>query len=307
MQKLQVFLESAMREIAPLAKEGRLASYIPALAKANPESFGVCVLGLDGSAASCGDYQEKFTIQSISKVFSLLCCLLDSPRERVLERISMEPSPGLFNSIAELETHATHKPLNPMINAGALVALEFVAGNTADEKFNRIRDLARLLSENPELDYSEDVFLSEEKTGDRNRSLAYYMKSTGLIQSKVDFLLEVYFRICALEMTCEDLAKTALNLARGGLSKTGEVLLPKEIVQTTRTVMAMCGMYNESGRYAVEIGIPSKSGVGGGILAVAPNKMGIGIYSPPLNENGTSVCGSALMKALSQELSLSVF
>ena len=306
-QSMQTWLETTMTELSPLASTGKLASYIPALENANPKSFGACILGLDGSAAKFGDYTEKFTIQSISKVLTFLCCLLDSPRERVFERISVEPSPSSFNAIAELETHATRKPLNPMINAGAIVATEFVAGDTADEKFKRIRAMARLLSANADVDCNEAVYQSERETGDRNRSLAYYMKSTEVIHSDVDSLLSVYFRACALEMTCKDLANIAMVLARDGLSETGETLLPKEITQMARTVMAMCGMYNESGRYAVEVGVPSKSGVSGGILAVVPNKIGIGVYSPQVNANGTSVCGSALMKALSQHFGLRVF
>ena len=306
-QNMQSWLETTMPVLSHHSSQGELASYIPALTKANPKAFGACFLGVDGSAAKFGDYSKKFTIQSISKVLTFLCCLIDSPRDRVFERISLEPSPSSFNAIAELETHATRRPLNPMINAGAIVSSEFVAGNTADEKFSRIRDMARLLSGNTEIDYNETVYESERETGDRNRSLAYYMKSTGVVHSDVDKLLSVYFRSCALEMTCVDLANIALVLARSGLSETGDILIPKEIVQTVRTVMAMCGLYNESGRYAVEVGIPTKSGVGGGILAVVPNKIGIGVFSPPVNENGTSVCGSALMKALSEDFGLRVF
>jgi len=307
MQDLQSLLETTMKQLAPLASEGTLASYIPALGRANPAAFGACVFGVDGSAAQYGDYAEAFTIQSISKILSFLCCLLDSPWERIFEKVSLESSPSSFNAIAELELHATRKPLNPMINAGAIAVLEFVAGDTAEEKFGRIRALARLLAGNPTLDCNEEVYQSEQQTGDRNRSLAYYMKSIGVIEGSVDSLLEVYFRACALEMTCADLANIARVLARDGLGDDGVVLIPKEVVRVTRAVMAMCGMYNESGRYAVEVGIPSKSGVGGGILAVVPGKMGIGIYSPPLNEHGTSVCGNALIKELSDRLSLNVF
>ena len=307
MQNMQAWLETAMPKLSHLSSKGATASYIPALQTANPNDFGACILSLDGQKAKSGDYAKKFTIQSISKVLTLMCCLIDSPRQRVFERISVEPSPSSFNAIAELETHATRRPLNPMINAGAIVATEFVAGDCADEKFNRIRDMARLLSGNAEIDYSKTVYESERETGDRNRSLAYYMKSTGVIHSDVDNLLSVYFRACALEMTCEDLAKIALVLARDGLSEAGKPLIPKDIVQTARTVMAMCGLYNESGRYAVDVGIPSKSGVGGGILAVVPNKIGIGLYSPSVNENGTGLCAGALMKALSEDFDLRVF
>ena len=307
MYALQLLLEATMDKLSPLAKEGELASYIPALAQANQEDFGACIYCTDGSVAKYGDFKKRFTIQSISKVLSFLSCLLDSPREQVFEKISVEPSPSPFNAIADLELHAAGKPLNPMINAGAIAVMEFVAGNTAIEKFARIQNLARHLTGNANINCNEDVYTSEQITGDRNRSLAYYMKSIGIIAGKVDDLLEVYFRVCALEMTCEDLAKIALTLARGGVDDTGKILLPKEIVQTTCAVMATCGMYNESGLYAVEVGVPSKSGVGGGILAVVPNKMGIGIYSPALNEHGTSVCGRALMKALSEELSLHIF
>lgn len=304
---MQRLLENTMKKISPLAKEGVLPSYIPALAGANPDFFGAQVLGVDGSVAKSGHFDEKFTIQSISKVLSFICCLQTSSQKSLFEKISVEPSPSPFNAIADLELHAIGKPLNPMINTGAIAVMESIAGDTVPEKFEQIRNLARLLAGNENIDYNEEVYRSEKKTGDRNRSLTYYMKSMGIITSNVDDLLDVYFRACALEMDCEDLAKIALVLARDGEDDKGKPLISKEIVQTTRGIMLLCGMYNESGRYAVEVGVPSKSGVGGGILAVVPGKMGIGIYGPALNEHGTSVCGRALMKELSRELSLHIF
>ena len=306
-QNLQTLLENFMNELWPLTKTGKLASYIPALEKAKEDAFGACLITLDGTVAKYGDYLEPYTMQSISKVFSFICCLLDSTREQLYERISLEPSPNSFNAIADLETHATRKPLNPMINAGAIAVLELVSGKTATEKYERIRGLVRLLCGNDNLDYNDEVYRSEQETGDRNRSLAYYMRSNGIIEGNVDSLLEVYFKLCAIDVTCEDLAKAAAVLANNGVGADGKALIPPNIVNATRTVMALCGMYNESGRYAVQVGIPSKSGVGGGIVGVVPNVMGISIFSPALNEHGSSVCGYALMKRLSDCLGLSVF
>jgi len=304
---MQELLDRERTALAPLAKEGKTASYIPALQKANPRAFGACVIETDGTCAKSGDYRERFTIQSISKVLSFICCLLDTPAKQVFEKISVESSPAAFNAIADLETHETKKPLNPMINAGAIACMDFVAGDTAEEKFERVQALTRTLAKNPAIGHNEEVFRSERQSGDRNRSLAYYMKSTGIITGEVDTLLDAYFRVCALEMTCEDLAQIGAVLAGDGKSASGEEFVPAPIVKTARTVMALCGMYNESGRYAIQVGVPSKSGVGGGILAVVPNKMGIGIFAPALNEYGSSVCGIALMGALSRQLGLSVF
>jgi len=303
----QDLISELQTQCLSLFKKGKVAAYIPALQSANPKALGICISDMDGNTFFSGEYNHQFTIQSIAKVVSFICCLLDSPYEKITEKISFEPTTTPFNSIADLETQNTNKPLNPMINAGAIATIDFVSGNTAEEKFKRILSFMRLLSGNEKLLCNEEAFHSEQQTGDRNRSLAYYMKSTGIIESEVDILLEVYFRICSIDVTCVDLANIALVLANNGMSINGERYFPENIANITRTVIAMCGMYNESGQYAIDIGVPSKSGVGGGILAVVPNRMGIGIYGPSLNEYGNSVCGIALMKELNRHLSLSIF
>ena len=306
MEHLQSFLESHMAAVFPLWQQGKLASYIPALEQADPQAFGAVILGVDGSVAKHGQWDVPFTIQSISKVISFLCCLMDAPPQQVFSKISVESSPSSFNAIAELETHASKKPLNPMINTGAIAVMELIAGKSAGEKFQRITEMVCLLTGKKAVSYNKEVYASEQESGDRNRSLAYYMKSIGVIGGEVEPLLETYFRACALELSSEDLAKIALVFAQDGSDGTRQ-LVPRQAVRLCRTVMAMCGMYNESGRYATQVGLPSKSGVGGGILAVAPRRMGIGIFAPALNPYGSSVCGVALMEALSHGLDLSIF
>ena len=301
------FIDEAMHECLPLACQGKVADYIPALAGADPGAFGVCIVDVGGKHIANGDFHAYFTMQSIAKVLSFILCLLDNPLEEIMEKISVEPSSSAFNAIADLEMKNKGRPLNPMINAGAIATLGLVGGQTAHEKFSRVLELACLLSGNQELSCDEVVYRSEAATGDRNRSLAYYMKSTGTISGCPEELLDAYFRICSIKVTCLELASIAAVLARDGRAETGEELIPAHTARIARTVMAMCGMYDGSGRYAVKVGLPSKSGVGGGIMAVAPGKMGIGIYGPALDSHGGSVCGVALLEKLSEHFALSVF
>ncbi|HBV68013.1 MAG TPA: glutaminase A [Clostridiales bacterium] len=287
---------------------GKVATYIPELAKASAGDLGVYLITLDGDEYFAGDYNKKFTMQSISKVLTLMLSLMDNGESKVFERVGMEPTGDSFNSIVDLELNNIHKPFNPMINAGAIATTSLLAGDSPKEKIERILTLARKLSDNPSIKINEDVFLSEKLTGDRNRSIAYFMKSFNVIEGSVEDILDVYFRQCSIEVTCRDIANIGCVLANDGVSvRTGETIVPKHICRITKTIMSTCGLYDASGEFAVHIGIPAKSGVGGGIMAAVPRKMGIGVYGPSLDEKGNSIAGIQILKELSEKLDLDIY
>ncbi len=287
---------------------GKVATYIPELAKASVEDLGVYLITLDGDEYFAGDYNKKFTMQSISKVLTLMLSLMDNGESKVFERVGMEPTGDSFNSIVDLELKNIHKPFNPMINAGAIATTSLLAGNSPKEKTERILNLARKLSDNPSIKINEDVYLSEKMTGDRNRSIAYFMKSFNVIEGSVEDILDVYFKQCSIEVTCRDIANIGCVLANDGVSvRTGETIVPKHICRITKTIMSTCGLYDASGEFAVHIGIPAKSGVGGGIMAAVPRKMGIGVYGPALDEKGNSIAGIQILKELSEKLDLDIY
>lgn len=289
-------------------KDGEIASYIPELAKADPDALGICVTSLDGDEYYAGDYKTKFTIQSISKVITLMLAIYDNGKDYVFSKIGMEPTESAFNSITNLENNDQKKPLNPMINAGAIAVVSLVDGETSDEKFERILKFTRKITGNGNIEINEHVYRSEKATGDRNRALAYFMKSIGIIEGDVEEILDVYFRQCSMEVTCRDIARIAAMLANDGvLPWNNERVISREVTRIIKTIMVTCGMYDESGNFAVHIGIPAKSGVGGGILAAVPRRMGIGVVGPALDVKGNSIGGVKVLEELSHELDLSIF
>lgn len=288
--------------------EGAVATYIPELSKANPDALGICVSTLDDEEYCAGDCEMKFTIQSISKVITLLLAILDNGKEHVFSKVGMEPTADAFNSIIALETRNHHKPINPMINAGAIATVSLVSGNNSEDSFARILKFARKITGNPELDINNDVYHSEKSTGHKNRALAYYMKSTGIIEGDVEEVLDVYFKQCSIEVTCKDIARIGAMLANDGvLPWNGERVISRGTARIVKTIMVTCGMYDASGHFAVHIGIPAKSGVGGGILAAVPGRMGIGVVGPALDVKGNSIGGIKVLEELSKELDLSIF
>jgi glutaminase len=289
-------------------KKGKVASYIPELSKADGEALGICVTTLDGEEFFAGDYETKFTIQSISKVVTLMLAIIDNGVEYVFSKIGMEPTEAAFNSIINLENNTDQRPLNPMINAGAIATVSLITGDTAEEKFNRILKFTRKITGNPDININESVYESEKATGDRNRSLAYFMKSTGVIEGDVEDVLEVYFRQCSMEVNCRDVARIGAMLANAGvIISNNERVISREATRIIKTIMVTCGMYDASGNFAVHIGIPAKSGVGGGIMAAVPRRMGIGVIGPSLDEKGNSIGGIKVLEELSRELDLSIF
>lgn len=305
---MEKLLEAIIDNNRHFTKDGIVASYIPELSKMNPDTLGICIVTLDGEEHCAGDFETKFTIQSVSKIITLMLALLDNGREKVFKKVGVEPTGDPFNSIVNLETKSPTKPFNPMINAGAIATVSLVIGGSADESFGRILEFARKITGNPELDINKEVYLSEKETGNRNRALAYFMKSTGVIEPEVEDVLDVYFRQCSIEGTCKDLARIGAMLANDGvLPWSGERVIPRTVARIVKTIMMTCGMYDASGEVAVSVGIPAKSGVGGGILGTVPGRMGIGVCGPALDKKGNSIAGLKVLEELSRELDLSIF
>lgn len=282
-----------------------MASYIPELAKADPNWLGICLVTMDGVAYSVGDSEQLFTIQSISKPFVYATALADRGRDFVARRVGVEPSGDAFNSIS---LHPqTGAPLNPMINAGAIASTSLVNGDTPEAQWQRIESaLAAYMGRDISVD--ELVYRSESETGFRNRAIAWMLKNFGITDGEPMASLENYFRQCAILVNCRDLAYMAATLANGGVHPlSGTRALPAEHVERVLSVMATCGMYDYAGSWLYEVGIPAKSGVGGGIIAVLPGRFGIGVFSPRLDEKGNSLRGIEACKQFSRDFSLHVF
>ncbi|WP_411348197.1 glutaminase A [Paenibacillus sp. WLX2291] len=288
--------------------QGDVASYIPELAKASRDALGIYIADSQGESISAGDCGLKFTMQSISKVFTLILALIDHGEEAVFYNVGKEPTGDDFNSMIKLELVEPGIPFNPLINAGAITVSSLIAGDSPEEKSKRILEFFRKLSSNDTLDYNMDVYSSELETGDLNRSLAYFLKQNGVLKDPVEDVLSVYFRHCSIEVTCADLSRMALVLAFDGVDPhTGEKLIPRRYVQIAKTFMVTCGMYNASGEFAIEVGLPAKSGVSGGILTLVPGQYGIGLVGPSLNHRGNSIAGVHLLERLSKEFDWSLF
>lgn len=289
-------------------QEGKLASYIPALLKADVNDLGIAIVNLDGEEYFAGNCDVNFTIQSISKIVGLMIALQDNGKEKVLKKVNVEPTGEGFNSIVKLETTETGRPYNPMINAGAIVTTSLIKGDTEEDKLRKLIDFMKKATNNPNIKINEEVYISEKLTGDRNRALAYFMKSSGILEGNVEEILDLYFRQCSIEANAIDLARLGAVLANDGIIPwNGERLVDKEICRIVKSIMVTCGMYDASGEFAVRIGIPAKSGVGGGIVGAVPKRMGIGVYGPALDEKGNSFAGLKVLGDLAKELELSIF
>ncbi|MEM0926990.1 MAG: glutaminase A, partial [Planctomycetota bacterium] len=248
--------------------EGNVADYIPELTKADPEWFGISVFTVDGHGYSIGDCEQTFTIQSISKAFTYGMILDSHGIEEVEKRIGVEPSGEAFNSIS-LDP-GSGRPFNPMINAGAIAATGMVKGDGFEQRFEQIRAKFSAYANN-DLPVDEDVYRSESATGFRNRAIAYLLRNFGVLDDPVEESVEIYFKQCSILVTCRDLALMAASLANGGINPvTQERVLKPQNVERVLSVMSTCGMYDYSGEWIFKVGLPAKSGVGGGVLGVLP-------------------------------------
>lgn len=300
-------LQRAIDNNRCLYKYGKVANYIPALKNANIRDCGITIIDKDKNTFSVGDYNKKFTIQSISKVIALMQAILDRGEEDVFKVVGYEGSEKPFNTISYLGEEKTKRAINPMMNSGAIAVTSLVKGE-GESKFNRILNLVRTLSSNPNIDYDREVYISEKATGDRNKAIAYLMKSKNIIEGDVESILDNYFKQCSINVDTIDLANIGLSIANR--FKDIELSLDidkKKLSSLLIAIMTHSGMYNFSGQWSVEVGIPSKSGVAGGVLSVVPDKYGIGFFGPSLDENGNSLLGHKVLKELSKELNLNLF
>ena len=301
---LQYYLEALHAQYAEL-RDGTVASYIPELAKADPSGFGICIATVDGYCYAAGDADRTFTLQSMSKPLVYGAALADRGGAAMLAKVGVEPSGDAFNSISLAP--GSGKPMNPMINAGAIAVTALIGGANAEAQWQRIERAISAFAGRP-LGTDMAVYRSESETGFRNRAIAWMLRNFGITEGDPMPALENYFRQCALEVTCRDLAFIAATLANGGVNpRNGARALPAAHVPSVLAVMTTCGMYDYAGSWLYEVGMPAKSGVGGGILAVLPGRFGIGVYSPALDEKGNSVRGIAVCRQISRDFGLHVF
>ena len=305
---MQEILTEALAVAAPKRAEGRVADYIPALARVSPDKLGIAFAGADGIVHGAGDCDEPFSLQSISKVFTLALAL-EKVGVDLWQRVGREPSGSAFHSIVQLESeHGI--PRNPLINPGAIVVTDALIGEegSADAAIEALLTLLRAQSGDPSVAVDEEVASSESETGARNRSLAWFMKNFGNLENPVEIAVGAYFRQCAVAMSCRQLARAGRFLAFDGKDpETGAIICPPHRARRINSVMMLCGHYDNSGEFAFRVGLPGKSGVGGGILAVAPGHGAIAVWSPALNPAGTSAAGAAALEALVERTGWTVF
>ncbi|MEM1360512.1 MAG: glutaminase A [Pseudomonadota bacterium] len=302
------YLESLTESLADM-RDGKLADYIPELAKADPNGLAICVATIDGHVYGVGDTEANFSIQSVSKPFLYGHVLQKLGADRVLAKVGVEPTGDSFNAIVLDEVH--NRPFNPMVNAGAIAVSGMIEGADGGGTLEaRITEMQSAMSAyaGRELQVDDAVFRSENKSGDRNRGIAYLMKNSNMIARDPNEVLEVYFRQCSLSITCRDLAMMGAVLANRGIHPvTGNTVIGPDCVRDVLTIMMSCGMYDYAGGWAFEVGLPAKSGVSGAIVAVLPGQLSIAVWSPPLDEVGNSVRGLAACKRISQDFGLHMY
>jgi glutaminase len=286
-------------------EDGEVATYIPELARANPDHFGICLTTVDGQSFTVGDSRQEFTIQSICKPFAFQMALEQHGRDKTLRHVGVEPSGDAFNAI-ELEPR-TMRPYNAMINAGAIAISSLIKQGSRETGVCAFVDRMQKAAGRP-LRIDEAVYQSEDATGHRNRAMAYLMLNCGIIDSQVDHTLHQYFSQCSLLANAQDLAMMAATLANMGTNPVSqERVFDFQCIKDTLTVMFTCGLYDHAGEWAYRVGLPAKSGVGGGIIAVVNRQLGIAVYSPRLDSKGNSVRGILACKEIASHLGLHAF
>lgn len=308
-QGLQEILEAAYGHGIRYAGKGRVADYIPELAKEDPDRAAAVVTDPSGNRYEVGDAEYRFTVQSIIKVVLYLCVLEHYSFSHIKKYIGVKPSAKPFNSILELELSNKNIPVNPFINAGAIVATSLLVEKYGEKTFDYVLERAGELFGNPNLTYSESIFESERESAFANRALTYMLLNNGILSKETDVeeLLKVYFRSCSILVNTRELAALGCLLARGGTSLSGKRHMSEEHARILRTVMATCGTYDYSGDFAVRIGLPAKSGVGGGIVAASKAGYGVGVYCPGLDSHGNSYVGTRILEKLSESLEWSIY
>ncbi len=305
---MNALLEKIVADCGEYVSQGHVATYIPQLAMADPDKRGIYIVSDSGEEFSAGDCFDRFTMQSVVKPLILMRALMDSGVEKVQALVGVEATGKPFDAFNYSDQALTGAHINPMINTGAIALCTLIAGETYEIKFARLLELARLMAGNPNLEVDESVYLSEKETGSKNRALAYMLKAYGMIHDPVEEILNCYFKACSILVNCRDLAKIANVFAHHGMNPaTGEQIFSKEYARYVTATLATCGMYDGSGKFALDVGFPAKSGVGGGIMGVIPKRMGIGVFAPALDKHGNSVAGVHMLMKLNQEMDLSIY
>ncbi|MBS6610458.1 MULTISPECIES: glutaminase A [Peptoniphilus] len=297
-------IEQSIKKSEKFCGEGELATYIPELANVDPDGFALSIVTTAGNVYNFGEVDTRFSMQSISKIISLIMALNDNTIHDVFEKVGTEPTKYKFNSLIPIDD----KPSNPLINAGAITTASLIVGKDVDEKFERVLNMVKKLSDSEKIKFLEEIYSSEMETTDVNRSIAYYLRSKKIFSLDAEEVLDLYIRNCSIGINATELAHLGAVLANGGADLvTGDEMISRETVKIVLAQMASCGMYEESGEFLLNVGIPSKSGVSGAILGIVPGKCGICTYSPRLDESGNSVRGKNLLKILSKDLNLNIF
>jgi len=299
-------LEEILAQVRPLIGQGKVANYIPALAQVPADKLGIAICTVDGEIFSAGDARERFSIQSISKVLSLALAMGRYEEDEIWRRVGKEPSGQPFNSLVQLELEQG-KPRNPFINAGALVVCDMLQTRLSAPR-QRMLEVVRQLADARDLAYDTQIARLEFEHSARNAAIAWLMKSFGNFDNDVITVLQNYFHYCALKMSCLELAKTFLFLANQGRSpQLDEPVVGARQARQINALMVTSGMYDGAGEFAYRVGMPGKSGVGGGIVAIVPHEMSIAVWSPELDLSGNSLAGTAALERLAQRIGRSIF
>ncbi|WP_157982788.1 glutaminase A [Aliidiomarina minuta] len=300
------YFEQVVKEEKELDHDGEVSSWMREVGKDDKSMFGICAVSTRGKVKEGANTTEKFPLESVSKALSFALALEDVGADKVFEHVGKEPRGDSFNSVAAVENEQPGIPSNPMINAGAIVCTSLIKGRNGEERYTRLRDFIRKLAGNDQLDYNHEMFAAEEK--DLNRALFYFMRSHDIVSGSEEDSLLPYMKQTSIEMNCVDLARIAAVLANAGKAPgSDEQLISPENLRIVLTLMFTTGIYEASGAYAVDVGIPSKSGISGAILAVVPGRMGLSTIGPALDESGNSIAGVRMLGKLAQRWHLGSF
>ena len=297
-----------IRKAMDIAREdipkGHVATYIPELGKVDPNQLGICLYPLEGDKICLGDYDVRFTMQSVSKIIMLILALEICGSKNVFKKVGMEPSGEAFDSLVELDINHS-RPYNPLINSGALAVCGLLLPEVS---FQDVLRYTKKVCSDMDVELNEEVFDSEMKNCSRNRSIAYLLESKGIIRTDVEDTLKFYTKMCSMSVNAVSLANLGRKLANSGVSASdGKRYMSSSTARIVKTLMLTCGMYDGSGTFAIKVGIPSKSGVGGGLLSVSDKRAGIGVFGPALDSRGNSIAGCRLLREISNDLRLNLF
>lgn len=298
-------LQEILDQVRPLVPQGKVADYIPALADVAADNLAIAVCLRDGTLFQAGDAETRFSIQSISKALSLTVALTRYEDSEIWQRVGKEPSGQPFNSLVQLELEQG-KPRNPFINAGALVICDLLETRLTAPR-QRMLEIVRQLSQQPDINYDRHVARSEFEHSARNAAIAWLMKSFGNFDNDVTSVMQTYFHYCSLSMNCIELARTFIYLANQGKTLDGSQMITPRQARQINALMITSGMYDGAGEFAWRVGMPAKSGVGGGIIAIIPGEMSIAVWSPGLDSAGNSLAGTAVLELLTDKLGRSIF